>query len=144
MRKEIRDIVEKIKANRSQTRSTPFDLANLPNGYEYVLSAQERTDLARLEQTQQALIASLQAALTTAWVHVGTSTSVEIEWANPKADIVIELSLVGNLGAVFRYGEVSAEMLAYIDNCLTANHLLKLSNEEIIQLEREAIYHPVF
>ncbi len=144
MRKEIRDIVEKIKANRVQTRPTLFDVANLPNGYEYVLSAQERADIARLEQTQQALIASLQATLTTAWVHVGTSTSVEIEWANPKADIVIELSLVGNLGAVFRYGEVSAETLAYIDNCLTANHLLKLSDEEISQLEREAIYHPVF
>jgi hypothetical protein len=136
MRKEILEIIEKNKSDANQ-----LDL--IEESYP-IVTEEDKHNWELMAKKQEMLIASIQSHLTTASIHVGTSTSIEIEWTEPTVEIVIELSLEGNLASMFSYGDVSQETLNYIDKCLQSNNLLRLLDEEIVQLENEGMYRQIF
>jgi len=136
MRKEIAEIIEKVKNRNDQPES--------PNGSPSILSETEQANIARMVTKQETLIAAMQSSLPATLVQVGTATSIDIEWLDSSIEIVIELSLEENLVAVFTYGDVSSKPLADIDSCLLSNNLLKLSDNEISMLEKVGLYRRIF
>jgi len=58
--------------------------------------------------------------------------------------IVIELTVFGNITAVFVYGSIPDSVLWDITNCITSCGLIQLSESEIQELEKNNHYHQLF
>ena len=146
MRKEVIKMIKEIQQKEHQTKPTKHISFKeiLAGNYVYVPSNKEKKNWEYIEKTQNVLITSLQNLFNTALVHVGTSTSIEIEWKDKKWQVIIELSLNGNLASVFKYGNVSQKALSHVDKHLQDNNLLKLLDDEITELENQGIYHKIF
>ncbi len=112
--------------------------------YAFLLSTQQKHNLEQLSQRLSQLQTCLQLSFPSTPIHIGTATSLEIYWETPKAQVVIELSLHGNLVTVFMYGEVPAIALPQIDGCLHTIGLIRLSDEKRRQLEDQGLYHEIF
>ncbi len=115
-----------------------------PGNYSSRLSETQKSKLEQIYQKLKRLKSCLQLSLDTALIDLGTSTSLEIQWAVSKSQVVIELSLYGPLATVFEYGEIPESALQHIDKCLRANDLTRLSDEEKEQLENQGVYHELF
>ncbi|OQY47676.1 MAG: hypothetical protein B6242_04465 [Anaerolineaceae bacterium 4572_78] len=146
MRKQVIKMIKEIQQKEHQTKPTKHISFKeiLAGNYVYVPSNKEKKNWEYIEKTQNVLITSLQNLFNTALVHVGTSTSIEIEWKDKKWQVIIELSLNGNLASVFKYGNVSQKALSHVDKHLQDNNLLKLLDDEITELENQGIYHKIF
>ncbi|MDM8529022.1 hypothetical protein QUF58_12555 [Anaerolineales bacterium HSG24] len=109
--------------------------------YSFKLSQEQYRALKQMKTKLEQLIPDLQEQLPKYSIEVGTSTSITIR---DQSLIVIELSLYGNLAAVFTYGNVRQATLAKINEVLQKNTLFQLLEEERLELEKQGIYQDLF
>lgn len=153
MREEIIRSLERARSHRDQWRlwqqqhaqstsvgqSSDFPPAHHP------LTQERNKKLDQMMAHFEQLKACIEQMLGSSSVHIGTSTSLEIDTdSSMHNQVVIELTVEGSLAAVFVYGSVSNDILHRIHQCIQVSGLIQLSHDEIHELEQSGSYHELF
>ncbi len=77
-------------------------------------------------------------------VYANSPTALTIEWGDFAAEIEIEISVYGRLAAVFVQGERPMGVLSLVDKCLAAGNFLRLTDDEIDELQQQGLHYQIF
>jgi hypothetical protein len=79
-------------------------------------------------------------------IYQGSVTTLVLEWGELETEVEIELSRYGNLAAVFVHGDIALSVSANkdINDCLEAGGLLRLTEEEVAELNEQGIHYDIF
>lgn len=155
MRREIGEALAQAEGEREHTEQwlkqhgwwplRTVDLAELPAGdYSFLFTEEHRNHLVEMQQHRDQLQSCLYPVLDARDIYVGKPNSLVIEWGDMEAEVVIELSLFGDLAAVFMYGDVPRSALRRIDEHLAACGLLRITDDEIEELQDMGVLYHIF
>lgn len=155
MRHEIVEALAQAQLEREHTEQwlkqqgwwplRTVDMTELPPGdYSFLFSHEHRNHLEIVRQHWGQLHACLQPILQAHDMYAGKPNTLVIEWGDLEAEIVIELSLFGNLATVFAYGAVPPGALRKIDEAIAGCGLLRLTDDEIDQLQEMGVLYHIF
>jgi hypothetical protein len=159
MRQELIDALKRAEQERNQTEQWlrqqglwPLHSADVheraAGDYSTLLTDQQYNNRERVHwkliQLQQCL--QQKKYLGARDIYQGSVTTLVLEWGELETEVEIELSRYGNLAAVFMHGDVALSVSANkdINDCLEVGGLLRLTDEEIAELNEQGLHYDLF
>jgi hypothetical protein len=119
-----------------------------PGDYSYLMTDEQFANQERVkwkvDQFQKCLLK--KKFLGARDIYTVKPTSLTLEWGELETEVEIEISRYGNLAAVFTYGEVGLHRNASkdIDDCLKSCGLIRLTDDEIEELQQQGVHYLLF
>jgi len=149
MRQEIMDAIAKLQQHHNHVehlRNYTSKLIDPHSSVQLPLMPEAEQGLMQMHTFRKLLPACMSTGMSSAEITAIYSISgVDMYFNTSHLDhIVVDFSQWGPLVAVYPYGSPSSEVMQQLDICLSELGLIKLSNEEIAQLEEQDLYNGLF
>lgn len=119
-----------------------------PGDYSFMMTDEQYANQERVRWMQGRLKACLQTKkyLGARDIYAMKPTAITLEWGELETEVEIEISRYGNLAAVFVHGNVALTLEAQhdIEDCLEKCGLLRITDEEVDELQEQGLHYLIF